>query len=410
MFLSMSRNKSGRRATAAGRSQLRKQFRPGLESLEARDVPSANPLTVYVSGAWATQSPGTSVIVTDPNIPGHPSAVVGTDAFATIQDAINHVADGGTVDVLKGTYNESPNVNHSLTLEAVDGRAQTTIALQPSSPLYLGALTIAGPDVKVEGFTIRGFDASAATNGLAATDILVNSGVHSVVVSNNRLLVGATDPNSSNGDDGIGLLTTYNTSTDVASVSVIGNLFQPLNGSAGRAFDINPGVDQFTFSLNTITGNFSGLALTQAKHGVVAFNRVAGTGSSAGLGTWGYPDPTVYGQTLFLGNWITGTNKAIAVYETNDVTIVGNTLSQNNYGVWVGSLGDVTGFDPSTIHVNFNNITGNKTAGVANETTTTLDARFNWWGTASRSGVASQVEGPVNFTPWLRGSGRGEGD
>jgi predicted extracellular nuclease len=72
--------------------------------------------------------------------------------FATIQGAINAVADGGTVHVYAGTYNESPDLNKNAT-------------------------------VNIEGdITINGFTQSAGTfNGLAATmtllgDFTVNGG------------------------------------------------------------------------------------------------------------------------------------------------------------------------------------------------------------------------------------------
>ena len=129
------------------------------------------------------------------------------DAKKTIQAAIDTVNVGGTVHVDDGTYAESPNITKSLTLVSRNGRDASTINLQ-TGPTYLGSLTVGGvaSDVTIDGFTIVGRDGASPV--LAATNILVNPGVHDVTITNNRLRVGVVD-GGSNGDDGIGIETTY---------------------------------------------------------------------------------------------------------------------------------------------------------------------------------------------------------
>jgi hypothetical protein len=340
----------------------------------------------------------------------------GNDAFGgnvgdpkkTIQAAINQVDAGGTVIVLPGTYNESPNITKSLTLESSGGRDVTTIQLQ-SGPTYLGALTIDGADVTVDGFTVLGFDGTVST--LASTNIYVTNTPDNVNLTNNRLKVGEIDTGSSNGDDGFGLITTYNTSNDVNTLVVTGNIFEPLNAAGTRAFYINPGVNQFTFANNQISGKFLRTAITQAKDGLVEENTVTGTGPaasrSAGLGTWGYPDPTIYGITTFRNNSISGVFKGVAVFETESVIVQNNTFSNNDYGVWVGPSAALT-FDISTLHINLNSITSSHFNGIERDATLsgTLDGEKNWWGDASGPsgagpGSGDSVSGNVDFTPWL---------
>ena len=96
----------------------------------------------------------------------------------------------------------------------------------------------------------------------------------------------------------------------MAELLVQGNLFEPLNATGWRAFYINPGVDQFTFRQNSITGSFGGRATTQARNGLVEENTLTGSGASGGFATWGYPTPSIYGKTTFRNNLITGTRKA----------------------------------------------------------------------------------------------------
>jgi hypothetical protein len=234
----------------------------------------------------------------------------------------------------------------------------------------------------------------------------VGVGVDSVTIADNRIRVGSIGPVST-GDDGFGIITTYSTSVDKGNLTISGNDFEPLNTSGGRAFFINPGVDAFVFSDNDITGEFTRTAITQAKNGLVKDNVITGTGSSAGLGTLGYPDPTLYGHTEFDCNEITQTVTAINIFATNDVMIRNNTLSNNGTGVRVQDFASLS-FDPATIHINSNDISGNTGWGVRNTAAALpeVDAAFNWWGSSSGPsgegpGTGDAVSVKVDFTPWL---------
>ncbi len=61
---------------------------------------------------------------------------------STIQGSIDHAAANDIVLVKADTYNESPNIDRSLTLQSQSGRNTTTIQLQ-TGPTYLGSLTSA---------------------------------------------------------------------------------------------------------------------------------------------------------------------------------------------------------------------------------------------------------------------------
>ena len=66
------------------------------------------PTEVYVDGDWAARTP---VMGSDGSF-----LHVGYDAFDTIQNAVDHVAAGGTVNVAAGTYDEQVTIDQSLTL------------------------------------------------------------------------------------------------------------------------------------------------------------------------------------------------------------------------------------------------------------------------------------------------------
>ncbi len=239
-----------------------------------------------------------------------------TDAFKTIQRAINVVNVSGEVRVLPGTYPESPNVHKSLTMTGVNGRNVTFIALQTGTN-YTHSLLISGADVTLDGFTIVGINAACPT--LAATNIYLNTVPDDVVIKNNRIQVGAIDGACSTGDDGFGLITEYTANPDVATLTVEDNIFEPLTAAGGqRAFYINPSVVDFVFRGNEINGLFNGTAITQAQDSLIEDNAVTGTGASAGIGVWGEPNPAVWGHATIQGNTITGTANAITIYEAQE--------------------------------------------------------------------------------------------
>ena len=86
-------------------------------------------------------------------------------------------------------------------------------------------------------------------------------------------------------------------------------------------------------------------------------------------------------------------------------TITDSTISSNNVGIIVGSSTS----DTSTLTANSDNLAG-AGAGVWNlQTSGSVDARFNWWGstsgptntTANPGGTGAASAGKVDFSPWL---------
>src|SRR5262249_21654578 len=146
-------------------------------------------------------------------------------------------------------------------------RDTTTLNLlavaDPSATTYLSSLQVGGQTVSISGLTIVGN--SAVGNGLANSDIYVEPGLASVSILNSRLKVGQIGPGS-NGDDGMGILTTYTTTpgTFVGTLNASGNDIVPTGASASRAFYVNPGVTTFNFLNNSVTGEFDARALSQA--------------------------------------------------------------------------------------------------------------------------------------------------
>lgn len=335
---------------------------------------------VYVNDDWSIMTSGDAIIDADPVAAGDQNATFGVDAFATVQDGIDAADENGTVHVNAGNYLESPNVNKSVTLKSIEGRNVTTISLQ-SGPTYLGSLSVSGSDVTIDGFTVVGFDGTPTS--LASTNVFLTSGLTRVAVINNRIQVGDVDATSTTGDDGIGLLTSYNTAVNVGSLIVDNNIFEPSASSARRAFFVNAGVDEFQFTNNAINGSFAATSITQAIDGLVESNTVTGVGApgsrSAGIGAWGYPDSSLYGTTTFRANTISNA-RGISIYETENVSVEQNFLDNTDGGVSVVDLGTFPGMSVSGIHINDNRFTNIEGPVVTNDYAEALDAMRNFWG------------------------------
>lgn len=329
-----------------------------------------------------------------------------TNAKKTIQAAINQLSPGGIVRVAAGSYPESPNITKALRLVGTAGRDATTIVLQ-KTPTYLGSLTIAASNVVIDGFTITGFD--AVNTAPASTNIWITAGVDYIYILNNRILVGAINDNSQ-GDDGIGILSSWDLAGMVDRLMVNNNLFAPAASAGTRVFYINPGMDQFIFSKNTITGTFQSSAITQAKNGLIDSNVLTGTGTStnrsAGFGTWGYPDAAVWGHTTFRDNSISGVANAILLYESDGITINNNSFNNNDYGINIRER-QANAAPFTNISITENSFVGNSKAAVANERASgTAQALHNWWGhvagpSTSTKTAGDMLVGAVGYDPWL---------
>ena len=107
------------------------------------------PAEVYVDDDWATET-----MWTDPN-DGDPPFYMGLDGFTSIQDAIDVVQVGGTVNVAAGTYAEN-NITIAKSLELLGaGAASTSITPGAGTAGSLIEVLSPGGDVTISGFTLN---------------------------------------------------------------------------------------------------------------------------------------------------------------------------------------------------------------------------------------------------------------
>ncbi len=84
--------------------------------------------------------------------------------------------------------------------------------------------------------------------------------------------------------------------------------------------------------------------------------------------------------------------------EVTNTIIANNAISGCGWGAYIYS--DPGASADAKIHNN--SITGSGTFAIQNDgSVATVDAECNWYGTASEAGIASQIDGAVDYTPWL---------
>jgi parallel beta-helix repeat protein len=136
-----------RPARRPGRSPRK---RPGVEVLEAREVPSG-----------ATPALATSTLLVRPGDP---------KAFQTIQAAVNAAAPGDRIAIFGGTYQEAVTVpTAGLTLFGAPG---ARVVIEPPSGGAVNGITVADPG----GATLDGFSlANVAVRGFAGDGVFLNN-------------------------------------------------------------------------------------------------------------------------------------------------------------------------------------------------------------------------------------------
>ena len=286
------------------------------------------PTVVYVDDDYAGSSADASV--TFPAGGTGTTYRFGYDAFATIQAGVDAVADGGTVNVAAGTYNEAINVQGRQGL-TIAGAGRDLVTIKPAVPLDWNVSTYGGTRktglriVDSDNFTLRGVTLDcdlikgdgrygflywSSTDGLFENNRFKNmsksnppyydmmgylrcpdcsSAYATVTIRNNEFI-----------DTGrLGLVT-----HDYINSTIEGNIFEKTTAAFGYAMEIGS-LSQATIRNNVIRG----------------FNTPAPSDGSSSAG--------IYVENCFTWDVTTHVDKP--------VTIVSNEVYNCQYGIYIGN-------------------------------------------------------------------------
>lgn len=411
------------------------------------------PMVVWVDDDWAGTACGDSV-------GGH---LFGYDAFAHVQDGVNGVAVGGTVNAYPGTYGSryfecpwSPNCscsdNYSPALIVYkDGITVHALDPNPANTVIQSTHTCWSNAIAVENSTRRGV---TGINGWAPNA--------AVVVAKNTTIEGFTFRRPYNCVPNI-YDCFYNTAGVMIGAKGAGydDYLGKANGNIVRnnVFEhVWHGVYIWRSSYNQILSNtvkaltdstqhwagmsvydggvdVTGDTLKQSRYNQFKGNRLFDKGIA--IGAW--PGMTVNSGTTIQDD--TCNSIGITYSKNNNVVVQRNNVSgSTGSGIWTYACAMtntqitansvtscVTGLRLDSLDINsavtnnsitgnskgirvltgtvgsiFNNdLSGNSVLGVENLTASVVNSSGNWWGDNTPTGVASEVSANVDYTPWL---------
>jgi hypothetical protein len=374
----------------------------------------------------------------------------GYDAFATIQNGINGVAAGGSVNVAAGTYDESLDIQKPLSLLSA-GASTTNIdrSANPAAGTVVTIHNLAG-NVTLNGFTIKTGPASTvASNGIHISNL---TGPGTITITNNIIWgvqsatgpakdnfpliagyfavttpklvfdhnivhgggsnpiliekwMGPTEITNNTLDNGIKddeasdviFMMNYDGSHNTQKQLISGNTIDMGWGTTNQrgagisiASSFNGGTGAGGFTDVEITNN-NLINLKPNRRGISTWNNSSdGTGGDI-------TNAIISGNTISNATGFTGEFGIRVLGKATGTQIINNNVSGATDAVKIQSY---NGHEATGTHVNNNSLT-NSTKGLNNLTTSTIDAELNWWGTAVETEIQAKISGLVDYDPWI---------
>lgn len=347
---------------------------------------------------------------------GTPSGTSGgsctSPSFNTITLAVVAASNGDTIQVCAGTYNENVIIPKTLTLNGAQVGTDARGRSGAESIINGGVganITITADGVTVDGFTLNGPVSSGTaaivmqtgnTGETIQNNIINNPGRAASITTSNTTFSKNSVNNTATSSDGF-----QANSTPVSNLTISDNSFGGADPNIYHAdITVIEGNSNVIVSGNASNSDGTLIALFKTNGAQIIGNTVVGTADSSAIYVGG-GDSNVFVN----GNQVSSAVSAVKVANSfgvgpnSSVTITGNTLHNNEYGVNV-ALNSVT----DTVQAHRNSLTGNTLFGISNDPSSggLVDGTCNWWGAANGpgpvgTGSGDKVTAGVTFQPWL---------
>jgi hypothetical protein len=404
--------------------------------------------TVTWGGVAAVQGTPNEVWVDDDWVGSYEGQILsghvfGYNAFGTIQEGINAVASGGTVNVAAGTYTQNVTIDKTVDLLGDSGAVLSGAGSGNGFLVKASNITINGFEIKSYQIGIRSYGGPSNFGDLDILNCFVhNNSPNGVLLAYDTFSTVTIDTCqiNSNTQNGIGISNSATISNlNITNTTVLGNghhgLFlaqaniSTLNiqnssfdnstttGYSGITFGTTAStIGDFSMQGGSLSGNKGcGLSIVQAP---LTFNSITLDGvavnnnSESGVMLGGNATPGTHTASLTIQNCVFQGN----AWEHLDISggwwgkfsVTGNTkIISNTFGSgpWAAIyIGDLAVF-AATPEFHYNVFTLSNW-GINSIYTGALDAENNWWGANNGPGgvglgSGDYVSANVDYDPWL---------
>jgi uncharacterized delta-60 repeat protein len=343
----------------------------------------------------------------------------------SIQRGVNAAVTGDMVNVAPGLYEDGTNndtvvnIDKAVTVIGTGGADNTTIDGNSADNDYY-VVTVSSSNATFEGFTVTNpiYSGDADASGVLVESLTNNAPLTGVSVNNNIIhdiglssrsydgtLTMGINVEGENSDSGvsnssfddntiynianadasgdgfaIGILTAGDVGQEVNGNSIDGNtIYNVSNPALGAAIDAGYGTENTTIDNNIIgvgPGNAAGpvdigIRTSTGEFGPVSIDaNTISNASVAGISLNSPDAETAYRNTV--------STSTVGLLVTGVLTsATENYFTDNGTGVLITSTAGPVG------PININSISGNTVAGLENDSSSTVDATQNWWGSAN---------------------------